>query len=390
MQKHLLLPQNRQKYLLHTFQQYNQLTYLFRGHSTDQNPHIDLPTDLHIDEASLYQQISNNQQHVQPSHIQLHQPLRNFLPEDDPVWRGKIPSWLDEVTLHQLLCHTSGIPNYTADPSFNSFSKVDHNSVYDVVELFSCQELEFTPGSKWNYSNSGYILLGFVVERISGFEIEEYFEKNIFYPVGMKSTFMPSKGRVSDLKEERPNLARGYAWDLFDVNAPLKEQPMYENMIHAHAAGAIISSVEDLHRWNIALYENAEVLPKFLVDLMLEKHALIDPEATNVFYSYGLSIQQEPELPLIGHHGGIPGYFSVLHYYPRRGITLVVLQNVTGNAEQQVALQEELQKKFGELGSCDERYRLEDEYLKENYPEMFQQEKTHNFAMPLIEFFEKC
>ena len=363
-------------------------TQFLIGSITKQFTAAALLKSLYDQESSL-NPILSKEELLQKINTQLHQPLRNFLTDADPVWRGKVPSWIDTVTLHHLLCHSSGIPNYTADPSFSNFSKIDHDSVYDVVELFSCQELEFTPGSKWNYSNSGYILIGIVVERISGMKIEDYFEENFFYPLGMKSTFMPSQGRLLDFKQERPNLARGYAWDIFDADLPFREQPMYENMLHAHAAGAIISTVKDLHLWNMALYEKGEVIPEFLLDLMVGKHVLIDPKASNVFYSYGLLIQQEPELSLVGHNGGIPGYFSVLHYYPQQRITLVILQNVTGNAEQQVILQEELQEKFGDLDPCEERYSLEDTYLKEKYPVMFHQKKVHDFANPIIEFFER-
>ncbi len=319
----------------------------------------------------------------------LHKPLSDYLPEEDPIWEGKSPRWLNTVTLHQLLCHTSGIPNYTADPTFNDFSKIDHSALSELVALFRDKDLEFSPGSKWNYSNSGYILLGVVVEMVSGIEIGQYFEENFFEPLQMEATFMPLSGRVSDFKRGRPDLARGYAWDLFDSEMPLQEQPMYENMLHAHAAGAIISTVEDLHRWNLALYENEAVLPKFLQELMFARHMLIDAEAPNVFYAYGLAVENEPGVPLYGHHGGIPGYFTVLHYYPRSRVTLVVLQNVTGNAQQQIEIQEELQEKFGHLEANEERYQLEDAYMKEQFPAIAEQEKSYNFAQPLIDFLEE-
>jgi hypothetical protein len=205
----------------------------------------------------------------------------------------------------------------------------------------------------------------------------------------MASTFMPARGRVSQLKKGNPSLARGYAWDLFDTNLPLVEQPMYEDALHAHAAGAIISTVEDLHRWNVALFEDLRVLPKPLLDSMTDKHMLVDPATPNIFYAYGLSVEHEPDLPFVGHHGSIPGYFSVLHYYPKHRITLAILKNVSGNAEQQVELNKKLREKFGHLEDSEERYRLEDAYLEENYPVLFEQEKSYDFVTPFIKFFEK-
>ena len=311
-----------------SLEQHNSVkTQFLIGSITKQFTAAALLKSFYDQEISLNSELSEEDLLKQVNSL-LSKPLHTYLPKDDPIWEGETPSWLDTVTLHHLLCHTSGIPNYLADSSYTQFSEVDHTSISDVVKLFKSKDLEFSPGSKWNYSNSGYILLGVVVERVSGVEIGQYFEESFFEPLQMNSTFMPSHGRVSDFKKERPNLARGYAWDLFDTDAPLQEQPMYENMLHAHAAGAIISTVEDLHRWNVALYENEEVIPKFLQELMVAKHMQVDPEAPNVFYAYGLATEYEPDVPFVGHHGGIPGYYSVLHYYPHSRITLVVLHIV--------------------------------------------------------------
>lgn len=297
------------------------------GSVTKQFTAAALLKSLYNQEKSLSPELSEDEL-LENIKMLIHKPLSAYISNDDHIWQGYAPDWLNDVTLHQLLCHTSGIPNYTDDPSFNDFTKTNPTSLCDVIALFKNKDLEFHPGTQWKYSNSGYILLGAVVEKISGIKIEDYFERNFFVPLGMHSTFMPVYGRVPELKNKHPKLASCYAWDSFDLDAPLKEQPTSENMIYVHAAGAVISTTKDLHRWNVALYEKNQVLPSFLLNLLTDKHALIDSKAPTVFYSYGLSTEYTPELSFIGHHGFVSGYYSVLHYYPKEHVTLVILQNV--------------------------------------------------------------
>ncbi len=316
----------------------------------------------------------------------LHRPLSYFLPHEDPIWQGNAPEWLDQVTPHHLLCHTSGIPNFLEDPSWEEFSQQTHSSLCEVVALFKDKQLDFTPGEKWQYSNSGFTLLGLVADRTSGVPLESYFQTYFFNPLEMASTFWPTSGRVPEIKKDHPHLARGYGWDVFDCEAPSREQSMYEEMLHAYAAGNLISTVGDLHRWNIALYKSLKVLPKSLMELMTTQHTEIIP---NVYYAYGIFVQHKPELSVFCHHGDIPGYHAHLNFYPEHNVTFVSLSNMSVNCEQVSILMHDLKEKFGDLEESEQNYRLKEAYLKENYPAFFEQCRLHDFSTPLIQFIEK-
>ena len=310
----------------------------------------------------------------------LHQPLSYLFPLNDSIWNEKAPKWLDKVTLHHLLCHSSGIPNFTEEPTFVEFSKADHASIHEVVALFKDTDLEFTPGESFNYSNSNYILLGIAVERISGLSLDVALSSFFFEPLGMTSTVFLKRGRIPELKETYPNLARGYCWDIFEKNVPLTETTNYEEMLHPYGAGAIMSTVVDLHRWNMALYENFEVLPKIFVELMTKKH---NEHEGGVFYGYGLFIESYPFLCFC-HSGSIIGYRGELCYYPSQHVTVALLSNASEKIDQYIEIEKDVLEQFGYSEKTEEA----ESYVREKYPLLFEQSIRHNFAAPIIEFLE--
>jgi len=107
------------------------------------------------------------------------------------------------------------------------------------------------------------------------------------------------KGRVPDLKKTYPDLARGYSWDVFENSTLLTEQTTYEEMLYPYGGGSIMSTVSDLHRWNVALYEKFKVLPKTLVALMTTAHIKIKDEV----YGYGLKMKHTVMASKIRHMG---------------------------------------------------------------------------------------
>ncbi len=312
----------------------------------------------------------------------LHQPLTVTLPAEDPAWCGKPPKWLDSVTLHHLLCHSSGIPN----PLYSEVFEANYTSLYEMIELFKDRELDFTPGERWRYSNSGYLLLGLVVEKVSGLPLKEAFSKFFFEPLEMTSTVLLTEGFVPELKAVYPNLARGYGWDIFSEERSLTEQTHYENMVSPQGGGGIMSTVGDLHRWNVALYEKLEVLPKKLLEMITT--AQMDVKKNEV-YGYGLGVRRNKSTPRYYHRGSIPGYQSGLYYYPKQHITIACLSNVSGRREQFIVMKKELKELFGHIEDLAERTKSENKYIKEHYPLFLKNKKLHNFGGPLIEYLEE-
>ena len=199
-----------------------------------------------------------------------------------------------KMTIHHLLSHTSGVPNYTAAPGF--FEKVSRNpfKVDDFVKQYASGDLEFEPGAKFNYSNSGYFLLGAIIEKVTGKPYEQVLKENVLDPVGMKNTGYDHYGTILSKR------ATGYVKtpDGYQ-NAP------YLDMSIPYAAGSLYSTVEDLFLWDQALYGD-RVLSAASKELMFK------PNLEN--YGYGFGIRKATlgpikiVVPVIEHNGGINGF----------------------------------------------------------------------------------
>ncbi|MCA1625369.1 MAG: serine hydrolase [Acidobacteria bacterium] len=216
------------------------------------------------------------------------------------------PAAWQPITIRNLLTHTSGIPNYTALPDFGKTMSlpVTHAS---LINRFKDKPPEFAPGEKYNYSNSGYYLLGVIIERASGKSYADFLQENIFAPLGMTQTGYDNSSRVIK------NRAAGYVaqGDSF-ANAS------YIDMTIPFAAGALYSSVEDLLRFDKAL--NTE---KLLSRKSLDE--MFTPLKNE--YGYGWEIRKQLERQLIEHGGSINGFQSSLSRFPADRETVIVLSN---------------------------------------------------------------
>jgi len=199
-----------------------------------------------------------------------------------------------KVTISQLLSHTSGIPSYTDDPKFFSDVSRNYYTVDDFVKKFCSGDLQFEPGSKFHYDNSGYFLLGAILEHVTGKSYETLLKENILAPLGMKDT------GYDHYEDILPKRASGYQQELAGVvNAP------YLDMSLPYAAGSLYSTVEDLYKWDQALYTD-KLVPADL------KQKLFTPILEN--YGYGWGIRTIPAgepgagQTMISHGGGINGF----------------------------------------------------------------------------------
>ncbi|RKH54792.1 serine hydrolase [Corallococcus aberystwythensis] len=219
------------------------------------------------------------------------------------------------VTITHLLNHTSGIPSYTSAPDFSA--KVSRNSypVADFVKQFASGDLEFEPGSKFAYNNSGYYLLGAIIERVTGKTYAQAVQERIFTPLGMKDSGYDVYAKVL------PKRASGYELtpDGY-VNAD------YLDMSLPYAAGSLYSTVEDLYRWDRALYDN-KLLPEAL------KQKMFTPGLEN--YGFGLFMEAlklddgKTELATIHHSGGINGFSSRIYRVPVGREVVILLDNTS-------------------------------------------------------------
>lgn len=246
--------------------------------------------------------------------IDLQAPITKYLP-DYPKVNG------DKITIHQLLTHTSGIPNYTSFPGFMENDSRNPYTPTEFVKVFSEMPLDFVPGERFSYSNSGYFLLGVLIEKISGKTYEDMLQENIFTPLNMKGSGFDHHATI--LK----NRATGYEKsDNGFVNSS------YLDMSIPYAAGSLYSTVEDLYLWDQALYTN-KLLTKEFMDLLFGEHVV----ARGDHYGYGWSIGSEPigstdeTIETISHGGGINGFNTLISRAPSDK-SLIVLLNNTGGA----------------------------------------------------------
>lgn len=239
---------------------------------------------------------------VEKGQIDLAAPIAQYLP-DYPKPNG------DRITIHQLLNHTSGIPGYTELPEFGRTARLPQKPA-EFMNMFSRLELLFEPGTKFSYNNSGYFLLGVILEKVTGKPYEKLLRERIFDPPGMQQSGYDS---TRPLLEKR---AAGY-----DATLDGYVNTAYMEMGEPYAAGSLYSSVDDLLRWDQALY-GEKVLSN------ASKQKMFTPGLSD--YAYGLIIHKGA-VTTIEHGGGINGFNTAItrDIEPKR---LYVLLNNTGGA----------------------------------------------------------
>ena len=219
------------------------------------------------------------------------------------------PAAWQAITIHHLLTHTSGIPNVTEFDDFQA-RKATPSPTQQTVAWFKDSPLEFSPGEKWRYSNSGYILLGYIIEQVSGQSYEMFLQQTIFGPLQMTH---------SGYDHNDDSLATGYTgiysrW----------EKPDHIDMSLPHAAGALYSTVEDLYLWDQAL-DTETLVSQELLDLMFTPHAKVT--GTDLSYAYGWLVGEMMGRPAASHTGGIEGFSTEIRRYPDEKVTIIVLSN---------------------------------------------------------------
>jgi CubicO group peptidase (beta-lactamase class C family) len=243
---------------------------------------------------------------------------RGKLHVNDPVkkYMSDAPAAWDKITIFHLLTHTSGIPDVTAFPDFPKTEPFAATTA-EVVARFRDKPLEFEPGEKMKYDNSGYILLGYLIEKITGGSYEKFVRENIFAPLGMNDSGYDSNSAVI------AHHAAGYA-----RRGGQLENAGFVHMSIPGAAGGLYSTTEDLLKWEQALFGG-----KVLQAGSLEK--MTTPYKN--FYAFGLMVTTADGRRLIQHGGGIEGFNTQLSYYPDDKVTVAVLSNVEGPAAEDLA-----------------------------------------------------
>jgi CubicO group peptidase (beta-lactamase class C family) len=243
---------------------------------------------------------------------------RGKLRLDDPIkkYETEAPAAWERITIFNLLTHTSGVPNFTDLPEYQTMQLSD-TPVAKTVATVRDKPLDFFPGEKMSYSNSGYILLGDVIEKVSGVSYKQFVQENIFTPLGMKDSGYDSNSVII------AHRAAGYS--------PSPNGPVNAGFVHMsipHAAGALYSTTEDLLRWEQGLFGGKVVSPASL-------QKMTTPFKNN--YALGVTVQTVSGRRVVQHGGGIQGFNTFLAYYPDDKLMVAVLANINGAAPGAIA-----------------------------------------------------
>lgn len=243
--------------------------------------------------------------------LDLHAPISTYLPAY-PKKNG------DQITIHHLLTHTSGTPEFDVFINYRDIER-DRYHPEELMALFADQALEFTPGARFQYSNPGYVILGIIIEKITGKSYEQALQEKIFMPLEMNNTGYDH--HITVLKNRASGYARTYLRGNY-INTN------YVDMSIPYAAGSMYSTVEDLYLWDQALYTE-KLLPKKYLDLLFEAYI----PARRRHYGYGWFIDEMPigktedRVPTISHGGGINGFNTLITRMPANKSLVLLLNN---------------------------------------------------------------
>jgi CubicO group peptidase (beta-lactamase class C family) len=235
--------------------------------------------------------------------LSLNDPVTKFLPDF---------TQLRDVTIEHLLTHTAGVPDYTQQWRFWLLDTANEIALPDLLGRIRGKAPEFAPGSRFDYSNSNYVLLGAIIEKASGQSYGKFVEERIFVPLGMGNTAFGGYERAAAMR------AKGY-----EADGGKFSKPKAISMSMAYAAGGLVSSVDDLARWDAAISSG---------------QLLKAPSWQRVFtaappgnYGFGWGIGKLQGVPEYSHGGIIPGYTSFVARLPQQGLYVAVLTNASGD-----------------------------------------------------------
>lgn len=236
--------------------------------------------------------------------LKLTDTLNKYIP-DYP--RGK------EITIKELLTHSSGIPDYLNDFEVNNIFYSNYTPT-EIIKLFKNRPLKFKPGSQFSYSNSGYVLLGYIIEKVSGENYGNYIKENIFNKAGMSTACYVPLEKVN-------NLAIGTYLDF--SKTPFAQPLPLHNYLMGYGDSGITCTTNDLYKFDMELIKtNSKLLSKKSITEMLTGQITVSDD---IKYGYGLGIEPDGS---IDHSGSDPGYKSFNAIIPKDKIVIIILENI--------------------------------------------------------------
>lgn len=241
--------------------------------------------------------------------LNLQDEITKFIPD--------YPTQGTKITIEHLLTHTSGIRNFSTIRDTVQFGRLDQ-SPKQMINHFKNQPMRFAPGTRWEYSNSGYFLLGYIIEQITGMSYAQYIEEKFFKPLGMNNSLYANDIRIVK------NRAAGYA-----KPDKVLENASFVSLTQPYAAGSVQSSVEDLFKWQQAV-QSYKLIKKETLDKAWSRYILTDGNPTS--YGYGWRQGYIQGSASLWHGGLIQGYMTMAMYLPEQDVFVTVLTNCECNS----------------------------------------------------------
>jgi CubicO group peptidase (beta-lactamase class C family) len=244
---------------------------------------------------------------VEESKVGLDDKIGKYFPDSPPTWK--------EITVRHLLTHTSGIPDYTEGKSGGGINMRTDYTEEELVKKIAGLPLDFQPGEKWSYSNSGYLILGVLIHHVSGEFYGNFLQGRVFRPLQMTSTRIISEADII------PNRSAGYRL----VKGELKNQEWVSPSLNTTADGALYTNVLDLAKWDAALYTE-KLLKKSSFDQMWTPVKLNSGKTSP--YGFGWRVTEVNGHRLLEHGGAWQGFTMHILRYVDDKLTTIVMTNL--------------------------------------------------------------
>lgn len=271
---------------------------------------LELNTPMQVD--NVFWIASIGKQFTAVAILQLMEEGKLNLQDEITKYIPDYPTQGNKITIEHLLTHTSGIHNFSGMPDPEKKLALDCTP-NEVIDFFKNLPMRFVPGTKWEYSNSGYFLLGYIIEKITAKPYSEYLEENFFKPLEMFNSLYANDTRI--IKNKVGAYSQGENGF---------ENSQSRNITHVYSAGAIQSTVEDLFKWHQAVH-TYRLVKKENLDKAFTRYILTDGTETD--YGYGWRLGKVYASPSIWHGGLITGFGTLEIYLPEEDVFVAIFSN---------------------------------------------------------------
>lgn len=255
--------------------------------------------------------------------LEINDKISKYLTKDSGVWENEqVPTWADKITLHHLLTHTSGLPEYFMAVEID-LSKSREEIIRGIANFAAAKSLSFEPGSQYQYINTNYTLLGLIIEKVSGTSLEEFYRLELFEPLEMKSTKLISLSEAIKFQQSPESTEYPVRYFVTPTgNKPQFTEVKPDYIMVPYADGGVISTTNDLIKWYRGLHRG-KVLSEDSYKLMTKRHFLAPNKVGVANYTgYGLFISELKNGEIVYHHAGSAiavrsesGYIPSKHFY---------------------------------------------------------------------------